>query len=97
MNIFTDLKNIVSHPFFKSSKTHIFLWVLILPVLAMTKNPNNFLIFRGVFWHTIHKLPLDVTYPAEYDDLNHYGVFFSTIIAPFALPPVWLGMLLWLV
>lgn len=97
MNVPAWLKKIISHPFFKSSKTHIFLWLLILPVLAMFKDGNNFRIFRGVFWHTIHKLPLYVAYPAEYDDLNHYGVFFSTIIAPFSLPPVWLGMFLWLV
>lgn len=97
MKIFTGLKNIVSHPFFRNSKTLIFLWLLILPVLAMFKDANNFMIFRGVFWHTIHKLPLYVAYPAEYDDLNHYGVFFSTIIAPFSLPPVWVGMFFWLV
>ena len=40
---------------------------------------NNYLIFRGVFWHTIQQLPLYVSYPHEYFDMNHYGIFFSGI------------------
>jgi hypothetical protein len=97
MHISTKLNQIIVHPFFKNPKTLICLWLLILPVAAMTKWPNNFMIFRQVFWHTIHQLPLYVPYPAEYYDVNLYGVFFSTIITPFALPPVWLGMLIWLI
>jgi hypothetical protein len=97
INTFTTLKKKIVLPVLNSSKTLRYLWLLILPVAATTKSPNNFLIFRQVFWHTIHKLPLYTPYPAEYDDVNHYGVFFSTIVAAFALPPVWLGMLLWLI
>ena len=57
---------------------------------------NNYLIFKGVFWHTIQQLPLYVPYPEEYFDMNHYGIFFSGIIAPFAVLPHWLGCLLWI-
>ena len=58
-------------------------------------NHNNFLIFRGVFWHTIDQLPLFIHYPAEYGDMNHYGPLFSLVIAPFAVVPEWLGLIMW--
>ena len=57
---------------------------------------NNYLIFEGVFNHTLKQLPLFVAYPEEYADMNHYGVFFSTIIAPFALLPSAVGCTLWI-
>ena len=57
---------------------------------------NNYLIFEGVFNHTLKPLPLFVPYPEEYGDMNHYGVFFSAIIAPFALLPSGLGCALWI-
>ena len=78
----------------------LWLWVLIA-VSGMTRlghgRENNFLIFKYVYWHVVGQQPLYEHYPAEYFDMNHYGPFFSLVIAPFALPPVWLGMLLWLV
>ena len=72
------------------------LWValalatVIQNVILRTKY-NNYLIFEGVFWHTIKQLPLYLPYPDEYGDMNHYGIFFSTIIAPFALLPTGMG------
>ncbi len=57
---------------------------------------NNYLIFEGVFNHTLKQLPLFVPYPEEYGDMNHYGVFFSAIIAPFALLPSGVGCTLWI-
>lgn len=57
---------------------------------------NNYLIFEGVFNHTLKQLPLFVAYPEEYADMNHYGVFFSAIIAPFALLPPAVGCTLWI-
>lgn len=59
------------------------------------KKCNNYLIFRGVYHHTIEQLPLYTEYPSEYFDTNHYGILFSLIIAPFAILPVWLGLILW--
>lgn len=56
---------------------------------------NNYLIFKYVFWHTWWEKPLYEQYPSEYFDSNHYGPFFSVIIAPFAIMPDWLGMMLW--
>lgn len=57
---------------------------------------NNYLIFNGVFWHTLKQLPLYLPYPDEYFDANHYGILFSAIIAPFALLPKWIGCTLWI-
>ena len=89
------LKRILTDP-----RTLFWVW-MIIAVTGMTRyghgRENNYLIFKQVFWHVIHQLPLFVHYPAEYFDLNHYGPVFSLIIAPFAVLPTWTGMLLWLV
>jgi hypothetical protein len=53
---------------------------------------NNYLIFKNVFFNTIHQKNLFIHYPDLYFDLNHYGVFFSALIAPFAMMPDWLGI-----
>lgn len=73
------------------------LWVLIgiLSYVIKHSKTNNFLIFRGVFWHTWEQTSLYALYPAEYFDSNHYGPLFSLIIAPFAILPVGVGMFLW--
>lgn len=89
------LKRIATDP-----RTLLWLW-MIVAVTGMTRfghgRENNFLIFKQVYWHVVERLPLYIEYPAEYFDLNHYGPTFSLVIAPFAIPPTWLGILLWLV
>ena len=88
-------------PFFTNPRTLFGLWTLLAVVAGLTKmaphRHNNFLIFRGVFWHTIQKLSLYDFYPTEYNDHNHYGPVFSLVIAPFAVVPDAIGLLLWLV
>ena len=88
-------------PFFSNPRTFFGLWTLLAVVAGLTKiaphRHNNFLIFRGVFWHTIQKLSLYDFYPTEYNDHNHYGPIFSLVIAPFAVVPDAIGLLLWLV
>ena len=85
-------------PFSSENRTLFGLWLL-LPVIAtllkLSKH-NNFLIFRYVYWHTIEQLPLYVAYD-EYWDTNHYGPFFSLVIAPFAMLPVRWGLFFWLI
>lgn len=56
---------------------------------------NNYLIFKNVFLNTLHQKNLFIHYPDLYFDLNHYGIFFSLLIAPFAVMPDWLGISLW--
>ena len=101
IKIYENVKTFFERPIFRNPKTLFLLWVIILPVVSWLKysfgNPaNNFLIFRQVFWHTLDKLPLYAEYATQYKDVNHYGVFFSLIIAPFAAIPQWLGLLFWL-
>ncbi len=88
-------------PFFSNPRTLFGLWTLLAVVAGLTKiaphRHNNFLIFRGVFWHTIQKLSLYDFYPMEYNDHNHYGPIFSLVIAPFAVVPDAIGLLCWLV
>lgn len=85
-------------PFFSDYRTLFGLWLL-LPIIAtllkLSKH-NNFLIFRYVFWHTIEQTPLYIAY-SEYHDTNHYGPFFSLVIAPFAWMPARAGLLFWLI
>ena len=90
-------KTFFSHPLFSDYRVLFGLWMLLAVLSAVTKmhRNNNFLIFRGVFWHTWDKLSLYAPYPAEYADVNHYGPLFSLVIAPFAVVPVWVGMVLW--
>ncbi len=89
----------LAKPFFHDFRTLLGLWLL-LPVIGTIMklhSCNNFLIFRGVFWHALEGKSLYGLYPQEYFDCNHYGPFFSLLIAPFALGPLWMGLLLWLV
>lgn len=94
-----DISRFFAKPFFSDSRTLFWLWLLLPVIAAITKlhSYNNFMIFRGVFWHTWYGTPLYIEYPDEYFDTNHYGPAFSLIIAPFALLPEWIGLLCWLV
>lgn len=98
-NTIDTIKRFFTRPFFKDPRTLLGLWLL-LPVIAgllKIHKCNNFLIFKYVFWHTWNELPLYDTYPTEYWDMNHYGPFFSLVIAPFAVLPHPLGLIFWLV
>ncbi len=60
-----------------------------------THSVNNFLIYKGVFEHTVRQTNLFLEYPLEYADRNHYGPLFSMLIAPFALLPTAPACVLW--
>ena len=92
-------KAILAKPFFRDYRTLLGLWLIlgIVSALAKMHAHNNFLIFRGVFWHVWNGTPLYTAYPEEYWDVNHYGPFFSLVFAPFAVVPEWLGLILWCV
>jgi hypothetical protein len=101
MTIGKIFNQFIQKPFFHRYSTLLGLWCL-LPIVAwLTKyfpeKYNNFLIFKQVYWHTVDKVSLYAAYPAEHHDTNHYGPVFSLIIAPFAVTPLWLGLLTWLV
>ncbi|MFA6768968.1 MAG: glycosyltransferase family 87 protein [Parabacteroides sp.] len=83
--------------FFNDNRTLFGLWLLIPVCAALFKlhKCNNFLIFRGSFYHLLSGQDLYIHYPNEYKDLFLYGPVFSYIIAPFAVMPVWMGVTFW--
>ena len=93
------IKALLRHPLLRDYRTLLGLWLLLGVLAAVMKmhSHNNFLIFRGVFWHTWHQVSLYAQYPGEYWDVNHYGPLFALVIAPFAVVPEWVGLLLWCV
>jgi hypothetical protein len=97
MKYISSCKAFFAKPFFHDFRTLAGLWLLLGVLAAVMKlhSHNNFLIFRGVFWHAWQGLSLYAEYPQEYWDVNHYGPLFSLVIAPFAVVPDWLGLLLW--
>lgn len=90
-------ERITTHPFWHNKHTMFCLWLILAIVSAVTKvhRCNNFLIFRGVYNHLVRELPLYVPYPDEYFDLNHYGIVFGILIAPFSLLPLFPALVLW--
>ena len=87
--------------YFSNEKSIIFLWIIlaiagIIQYVILKEKHNNYLIFKGVFWHTIEQKSLFSEYPNEYSDTNHYGILFSIIIASFAILGNKLGCSLWI-
>lgn len=75
-----------------------FLLALVAVTLELSRglnSVNNYLIYKGVFEHTLQQTHLYIQYPQEYDDANHYGPLFSILIAPFALFNNYIGCFLW--
>ena len=96
-NKVSKIKEFFSKPFWSDYRTLLGLWLLLALIAALTKmgQSNNFKIFRGVFWHVWNQTPLYALYPEEYFDLNHYGPFFSLVVAPFAVTPWWIALISW--
>ena len=97
-NITTKAKAFFAKPIFHDRRTILWLWLalsVIATVLKYNRTDNNFRIFRGVFWHTLQGTSLYGEYPLEYYDVNHYGPFFSLVVAPFALMPIPVGLIFW--
>ena len=56
---------------------------------------NNYFVYKYNFINVINQHNLYLRQPEHYFDLNHYGPIFSLIIAPFALLPDAIGVVLW--
>ncbi|WP_379091616.1 glycosyltransferase family 87 protein [Pedobacter sp. UC225_65] len=74
-------------------------WILLVVAVAVKQlfKPsinNNYLIFKYAYFHAVDHLNLYIVHP-EHLDTNHYGPFFSLLIAPFAILPNYLGMFFW--
>lgn len=74
-------------------------WIVLALLVAIKQSfqplHNNYLIFKYTYYHALDHLHLYNLYPNEYGDSNHYGPFFSLVIAPFALLPDYIGMFCW--
>ena len=74
------------------------LWLLLGVISGLCKQHahNNYNIFRYVFFNTMNGSTLyGESTDGGYWDMNHYGPFFSAIIAPFAMMPEIPGLVLW--
>lgn len=91
------IKHFFMRPFFRNPRTLLGLWLSLALIAALIKvnRCNNFLIFKYVFWHTWEQTSLYAPYPDFYFDTNHYGPFFSIVVAPFAVLPHPLGLIFW--
>lgn len=99
MSTILNFKKVLQKPFFQDPK-YISIVILVIATISAGKQFaiqkfNNYLIYKNVFYHTINQTSLYSEYPAEYFDHNHYGPVFSLLIAPFALLPDAIGMVLW--
>lgn len=56
---------------------------------------NNYKIFSSSFWHLVEQQDLYAAYPDDHYDLFKYSPAFALLMAPFAVLPDWLGLLLW--
>jgi hypothetical protein len=89
--------------FFKKYKLPVItlLWFLLAAVAAVLELSrgisaiNNYLIFKGVFTHSMQQLPLYNLYPLEYEEKNHFGPLFAIVIAPFTFLPNIVGVVMW--
>jgi hypothetical protein len=64
-------------------------------VLGHSHIHNNYFVYKYNFYHVINQQNLYLHDAAHYFDLNHYGPIFAFVIAPFALMPDALGVVLW--
>ena len=99
MKAILNFKKVFQKPFFQDSK-YITILIFIIAIASAIKQFlierfNNYLIYKNVFYHTINQTSLYAEYPEAYFDHNHYGPVFSLVIAPFALLPDSIGMVLW--
>jgi hypothetical protein len=75
-----------------------FMLAIVAVIAECSRGPkaiNNYLIFKGVFNHTVSEINLYSYYPNEYEDSNHYGPLFSLLIGPFAMMPLYIGCFFW--
>lgn len=87
--------------FLFDKKLATFLWfglsivTIIQNLLDIEHRINIYKIFRFSYTHIHSFQNLYLQYPTQHDDVFLYGPTFTAFIAPFALLPDWLGVILW--
>jgi len=94
-----NLSYIKDGKFLSNRKLALCLWFglsffAVLQVVWLDKL-NIFNVFRSGYFHLIQERNLYLFYPAEYGDVYIYGPVFGLLIAPFALLPVKIGAICW--
>ena len=56
---------------------------------------NNYIIFKQSFFHLVYQKDLYALYPSEYWDYYKYSPTFALFMAPLAILPNFIGLLLW--
>ena len=56
---------------------------------------NNYFVYKYNFVNVIHQHTIFGPQPEHFTDLNHYGPVFALLMAPFALLPDSIGVILW--
>lgn len=56
---------------------------------------NNYLLYKWSWFHLVEQKNIYLHYPELFFDCHHYGPFFGLIIAPFAMFPDAVGVMLW--
>lgn len=105
----SSLKDRVSHFFLGDFRTVGWAYFFILLVATLLQyflhyevgegiarlRYNNYLIFKQSFFHLIEAKDLYVLYPSEHWDLFKYSPTFALFMAPMAILPDSLGLILW--
>jgi Glycosyltransferase family 87 len=65
------------------------------PEFINASHINNFRIFRASFYHLIHHQNLYGFFPSEYFDEFLYSPVFALLIAPLAIFPIYVGVVIW--
>lgn len=101
-----QVQNYLHRPFlkravdiFKKPRPIFIIWIMVAIVVSVKQfylgSYNNYRIFKSTFFHAAEGLNLYLPYPNDHLDTNHYGPLFSLVIAPFALLPNAIGLVLW--
>ncbi len=82
-------------------RTIMFLYLAVtliscIQLITIDQN-NNFYIFRSSSHHLLNGLPLYIPYPKEHFDLFYYNPVFPVLFLPFALLPLYVSLVLWLI
>jgi hypothetical protein len=84
-----------------SNKPFVFALYFGLSLFAVVKSVvvhhihNNYFVYKYNFINVIYQHNIFGYQPKHFQDLNHYGPVFALLMAPFALLPDGLGVILW--
>lgn len=97
---FSLLKMISKLKIFFSNQQFILCVYILVSVIAtvhlyLIPEINFYVMYEFSFYHLIENKNLYPLYPKEYEDVFLYSPTFAVLMAPFAIFPTWLGIILW--